>query len=241
MTFPRIDLLVAPPDATDLVLLVHGGQESSREAAGAWRAAILRMWPFAVAARAGAPGAAVGMMRDRYRGWNGPDADPVADLRVVLDRLPARITRVQLVGHSMGGRAVVAVGNHPLVDGVLALAPWLPGGEPLVPMRGPVVFAHGTADRITSPAQTAAYARRLRASGVPVALLSVADDDHTMLRRSPDWNALVRDFAAGTTYKPSLDPDHVDQLPHSKHANNPLRGVLDIARARLTLRIVGQL
>ncbi|MEV6410306.1 alpha/beta fold hydrolase [Kribbella sp. NPDC051718] len=239
MSFPRIDLLVAPADATELILLAHGGEEESREPAGAWRPAILRMWSFVPAARAGAPGAAVGLMRYRYRGWNG--ADPVADLRAVLDRLPARITRVVLIGHSMGGRAIVAAGNHPLVDGVLALAPWLPDGEPLVQLRGPVVFAHGTADRITDPAQTAAYAKRLRASGVPVALLSVAAENHTMLQRSPDWNALVRDFAAGTSYEPSLDSDHVDPLPHSKHADNAVRGVLDIAKARLSLRVVGRL
>jgi pimeloyl-ACP methyl ester carboxylesterase len=235
--FPRVDLLVAPADATELIILAHGGEEDSREPAGAWRAAILRMWPFVRAARSGAPGAAIGLMRYRYRGWNGADADPVADLHAVLDRLPPRITRVVLIGHSMGGRVIVAVGNHPLVDGILALAPWLPDGEPLVPLRGPVVFAHGTADRITDPARTAAYTKRLRASGVPVALLSVADEDHTMLRRSPDWNALVRDFAAGTSYQLSLDSAHIEPLPHSKHADNPLRGVLDIAKARLVLRI----
>jgi dienelactone hydrolase len=139
----------------------------------------------------------------------------------------------------MGGRAVVAVGNHPLVDGVLALAPWLPTGEPLVSLRGPVVFAHGTADRITDPAQTASYAKRLRASGVPVALLSVADENHTMLQRSPDWNALVRDFTAGTTYDLSLDSNRIDPLPHSKHPDSPVRGVLDIAKARLSRRVVG--
>jgi pimeloyl-ACP methyl ester carboxylesterase len=240
VSFPRIDLLVAPADATSLVLLAHGGEEGSREAAGAWRAAILRMWPFAPAARSGAPGAAVGLMRYRYRGWNRADADPVADLRAVLDRLPARITRVVLIGHSMGGRAIVAAGNHPLVDGVLALAPWLPDGEPLVQLRGPVVFAHGTADRITDPAQTAAYAKRLRASGVPVALLSVAGENHTMLQRSPDWNALVRDFVAGTTYELSLDSDRVDPLPRSKHSDSALRGILDIAKARVSLRVVGR-
>jgi predicted esterase len=239
--FPRIDLLVAPPDATDLVLLAHGGQEGSLEPAGDWRAAILRMWSFVPAARRGAPGAAVGLMRYRYRGWNGAEAHPVADLRAVLDRLPSRITRVLLIGHSMGGRVVVAAGNHPLVGGVLGLAPWLPGGEPLVKPHGPIVLAHGTADRITSPAQTAAYAKRLRAAGVPVALLSVAGDGHTMLSRSSDWSALVRDFTAGTTIQPSLDLNRIDELPRTTRSANALRGVLDIARARLGRRVVGHL
>jgi dienelactone hydrolase len=235
VTFPRIDVLKSPADATTLVLLAHGGQENSLAATGAWQAPILRMWPFAAAAIAAAPGAEVGLMRYRYQGWNGAEAHAAVDLRTVLDQLPPRITRVLLVGHSMGGRAVVATGNHPLVAGVLALAPWLPDGEPLVALRGPVVFAHGTADRVTDPAQTASYAKRLRASGVPVALLSVAGETHPMLRRSPDWNALVRDFTAGTSYELSLDSDQVDQLPHSKHSDSTLAGVLDIAKARLRL------
>jgi len=237
VTFPRIDLLVSPPSATDLVLLAHGGSEASLEAPGAWRGAILRMWPLALAAAAGAPGAAVGLVRYRYRGWNGANAHPAADLRTVLDRLPARITRVLLIGHSMGGRAVVAVSNHPLVDGVLALAPWLPISEPLARPRGPVVLAHGADDRITAPALTAAYARRLRASGVPVALVSAADEGHALLRRSADWNALVTDFAAGTTDGLSLDPGRIDQLPHSERPDSTRYGVLDIAKARLRYRI----
>lgn len=234
---PRIDLVVAPRDATGLVLLAHGGQEASVAPAGAWRGAILRMWSFIPAARAGAPGAAIGLMRYRYRGWNGAAADPVADLRAVLDGLPPRITRVLLIGHSLGGRAVIAAGNHPLVQGVLALAPWLPGGEPLVPLHGPVVLAHGTDDRITSPAQTAAYAKRLRASGIPVALFAVEGDNHTMLKRSPDWNTLVRAFTTGTVPGLTLDRDRIDPLPHSKHPDSTRRGVLDITRARLRYRI----
>lgn len=241
MSFPRIDLLVAPPDATDLVVLAHGGTENSLEVPGAWRGPIMRMWPFALAAAAGAPGAAVGLIRYRYRGWNGDDAHPAADLRVVLDRLPPRIARVLLIGHSMGGRAVVAAGNHPLVAGVLAVAPWLPRGEPLVAPRGPVVLAHGTDDRITDPALTAGYARRLRASGVPVALLSVDGETHPMLRRSTDWNALVADFAAGTTYELSTDADHIGELSRSSRTDNALRGLLDVTNARLRLRIVARL
>ncbi|WP_020392651.1 dienelactone hydrolase family protein [Kribbella catacumbae] len=235
MSFPRIDLLVAPPDATELVVLAHGGAENSLEVPGAFRPPILRMWPFARAAAAGAPGAAVGLIRYRYRGWNGADAHPAADLRAVLDKLPPRITRVLLIGHSMGGRAIVAASNHPLVAGVLGLAPWLPSGEPLVAPRGPVVLAHGTDDRVTNPALTADYARRLRASGAPVALLSVDGETHSMLRRSADWNALVAGFTAGTSYEP------MGELPRSSRSDSALRGVVDVAKSRLHLRVVGSL
>ncbi|WBQ06459.1 alpha/beta hydrolase family protein [Kribbella sp. CA-293567] len=240
MTFPRIDLLRSPADATELILLAHGGQEASLAPTGDWRAPILRMWPFASVAISAARGSAVGLMRYRYQGWNGAEAHASTDLRAVLDRLPARITRVLLIGHSMGGRAVVAVSNHPLVDRTLALAPWLPAGEPLVKPQGPVVMAHGTADRVTSPALTAAYAKRLRKAGTPVALIAVDGSDHTMLGRSADWNALVRDFVQGTAGALTTDADHLDQLPRSGRAEAPLHGVLEIAKSRLRRRVVGQ-
>ncbi len=156
-----------------------------------WRGAILRLWPFAEAIRAVLPTVAIGLMRYRYRGWNGDAADAAADLRAVLDELPPVIQRVVLIGHSMGGRAVVAAGDHPRVAGVLALAPWLPDGEPLTALRAPVTFAHGTLDTITDPRATTAYADRLRASGTPVTVYSVAAETHTLLHRPTDWNTLV--------------------------------------------------
>ncbi len=239
---PSIDLLAAPGGATDLVLLAHGGQADSLKDAGDWRVALLRMWPFATAARAAAPDAAVGLMRYRYRGWNGSAASPAVDLRAVLDGLPSRIRRVVLIGHSMGGRAVVAAGNHPLVSGVLALAPWLPPGEPLVPLRGPVVFAHGTLDRITDPRQTAAYSRRLRISGIPVAMLTVDGEKHAMLRRTDDWNSLVHRFttaALGSVDCDALstDPDRSDPLPVWNRGTPLISGVASIAKARFGSRL----
>jgi pimeloyl-ACP methyl ester carboxylesterase len=190
---PGVDLVRHPAGATDLVLLAHGGQEYSHADPHLWRPALLRMWPFAVAARSAAPDAAVGLLRYRLRGWNG-GGDAATDLRTVLDELPPVISRVFLVGHSMGGRAVVAVGDHPRVAGVLALAPWLPAGEPLVAFRAPVTFVHGTDDTMTDPAGTTAYAARLRAAGVTVTTYSLAGEAHAMLRRAGDWDRLVADF-----------------------------------------------
>jgi dienelactone hydrolase len=242
---PGIDLVAAPSGARDLVLLAHGGMENSTAATSSWRAPILRMWPFAAVARKAAPGAAVGLMRFRYRGWNGPAADPAADLRIALDRVSSRFDRVILIGHSMGGRAVVAAGSHSLVDGVLGLAPWLPAGEPLVHLRGPVAFAHGTADRITSPAATASYAKRLRAAGVPVALLTLDGEKHAMLHRAPDWNAIVRRFVTHAV-KPSACPllttaDRTDEVPTTHPGDSAPAAIADIARTRLTLRVVARL
>jgi dienelactone hydrolase len=239
---PGIDLLAAPAGATELVLLAHGGEVDSFKDPHARRPAILRMWPFATTARAAAPRAAVGLVRYRYRGWNGAAASPAADLRTVLDGLPSHIRRVILIGHSMGGRAVVAAGNHPLVSGVLALAPWLPPDEPLVPLRGLVVFAHGTLDRITDPRQTAAYARRLRASGIPVAMLTVEGEKHAMLRRTEDWNTLVHRFVAAVLTSAecealSTDSSRSDPLPIWNRPGSLASGVASIAKARFGSRL----
>lgn len=239
MSLPRIDLLAAPRGASDLVLLAHGGVVDSLDAAGLWRPPILRMWSFALAARSAAPGAAVGLMRYRYRGWNGAEAHPARDLESVLDGLPSTIRRVLLIGHSMGGRAVVAAGNHPLVAGVLGLAPWLPADEPLVPLRGPVVFAHGTDDRITDPRLTAAYADRLRAAGTPVGMFMVEGEKHAMLHRAADWDELVRRFVTA-----ALDPADgealttTDRLPAWHPSGGIASGVRAIAAARLRLRVL---
>jgi pimeloyl-ACP methyl ester carboxylesterase len=248
MSVPGIDLLAAPADASELVLLAHGGVVESLAAPHAWSAPILRMWPFALAARSAAPRAAVGLMRYRYRGWNGGEAHPAADLRTVLDGLPSRIRRVLLVGHSMGGRAVVAAGNHPLVGGVLGLAPWLPAGEPLAKIGGPVVLAHGTLDRITDPALTATYAGRLRDAGVPVALLSVEDEKHAMLHRATDWDELVRRFVQHAFAEPpaprealTTTPDRVDLLPRWNRPTPVPAAVRSIAAARLRLRVTDHL
>jgi predicted esterase len=260
---PGIDLLAAPPSAADLVLLAHGGEVDSLGDPHSWRAPILRMWPFAAVVRDAVPDAAIGLMRYRYRGWNGADAHPAADLRAVLDGLPERIKRVVLIGHSLGGRAVVAAGNHPRVVGVLGLAPWLPADEPIT-MHGlhaaaddngigsavTVVLAHGTDDRVTDPRLTAAYARRLRATGLAVGLVSVEGEKHAMLRRYADWNELVRRFtlhALGERVDsapcPALttEPGRTDLLPRSNRPGGLADGVRDIVTARLQLRVLDHL
>jgi pimeloyl-ACP methyl ester carboxylesterase len=237
MTPPGVDLVWNPVGATELVLLAHGGMEESRASADLWRPPILRMWPFAAAARDAVPTAVVGLMRYRYRGWND-DADPAVDLRAVLDELPPVIRRVVLIGHSMGGRAVVAAGDHPRVAGVLALAPWLPDGEPLTKLRPPVTFAHGTDDTITDPRATTVYADRLRAAGTPVTVYAVTDETHPMLHRATDWNTLVATFTAGALADsvPTAE-DETESLPQYGRRSSLPAAVVSIALARLRLPV----
>ncbi|WP_350281005.1 alpha/beta fold hydrolase [Kribbella sp. HUAS MG21] len=233
MSGPGVDLVRHPARASELVLLVHGGQEHSDADPHLWRPALLRMWPFALAARPVAPSAAIGFLRYRSRGWNGGAA--AADLRVVLDTLLPEISRVLLIGHSMGGRAVVAAGDHPRVAGVLALAPWLPKGEPLVALRPPVTFAHGTADRVTDPATTMAYAGRLRAAGTPVTTYTLHDENHAMLHRAADWNRVVADFVSAARSSSGTAGGSIE-LPLGRRGS-VAAAVAEIALARLRLPI----
>ncbi|MGW6742518.1 hypothetical protein ACWGDX_17655, partial [Streptomyces sp. NPDC055025] len=90
-------------------------------------------------------------LRYRHRGWNR--ADPVDDALAALGEL-RRVhgaVPVVLVGHSTGGRAALRASAHPQVQGVLALAPWLPADEPNDHPRGRrIVLTHGDRDRVTS-------------------------------------------------------------------------------------------
>jgi predicted esterase len=247
---PWVDLIAAHGSATDLVLVAHGGQEHSMDDPHDWRTPLLRMWPFADIARRTAPDAAVGLMRYRYRGWNGSQAHAAADLRAVLDRLPGRITRVALIGHSMGGRAVTRIGDHERVRAVLALAPWLPEDDLLVPLpERVVVLAHGAEDRLTDPRRTVRYATDLRAAGGSVASLSAAGEAHALLRRFGDWNELVRRFvgqslgstADGLTDLLDSDPSRPpDPLPHWTRSRPNAQAIASIAAARFRRPVIGR-
>jgi dienelactone hydrolase len=181
------------------VIVAHGGTEVSSEPVTPFDLAVLRMVPFELAIRHGLRGAAVAVSRPRYRvrGWNGEQASPVADLRAVIDELVTRFgpIPVVLIGHSMGARASFRVAGHPAVTAVAGLAPWLPPTEPVDQLAGRrVLLAHGTADTVTRPAETWAYAERARAI-TTAATIEVLGGEHTMLRRAPLWHRLAVDFS----------------------------------------------
>jgi pimeloyl-ACP methyl ester carboxylesterase len=182
-----------------VVLVAHGGQESSIVPTSALQPAVLRMVPVAAAIRNALRGTSAVVQRPRFtvRGWNGPRASPVADLNRTLDDIAAACGAVPvvLVGHSMGARAAVRAAGHPVVTAVAGLAPWLPPGEPVAQLAGRrVLLAHGAADTITSPAETWAFVERARAV-TPVAAVEVRAGDHPMLRRARLWHALAAEFA----------------------------------------------
>ena len=180
------------------VLVAHGGQSNSTAPVSASQLAVLRMVPIAAAIRQAVSGDGVEVRRPLFkvRGWNGPQASPVADLTAVLEEVCASAPGVPvvLVGHSMGARAAIRVAGHPAVIAVAGLAPWLPPGEPVDQLAGRrVLLAHGTADRTTSPAETWAYAERARAV-CDLTTIEVRGGDHPLLRRALLWHAIAAEF-----------------------------------------------
>lgn len=182
-----------------VVVVAHGGKEVSTEPVTAIQPAVLRMIPVAGAIRRALRGSGAVVVRPRFRlqGWNGAEASPVNDLGHVLDEIRGRFgdVPVVLVGHSMGARAALRAAGHPAVTAVAGLAPWLPSGEPVDQLAGRrILLAHGSADHITSPAQTWDYADRASSVG-QVAALEVLGGDHPMLRRARLWHDIAAEFA----------------------------------------------
>ena len=119
---------------------------------------------------------------------------PVPDARWALDEVRRELgdVPVVLLGHSMGGRTAVAVADDPSVVGVVALAPWLPPGEPVGTLAGKqFAAAHGRSDRITSFRQTRAFCRAAEGVASSVELHDMGRVGHYMFRGIPGWNAFA--------------------------------------------------
>lgn len=206
-------------DATSAVLVLHGGREHGPGATHPFQLAYLRMVDMYAGLRLASKTCAVYLLRHQVRGWNADRAvpSPVGDARWALQRIKASHpdAPIAVLGHSMGGRTAFAVADTPGVVGVCALAPWLPGGEPLPPAAAgqKFVIAHGAADQTTSAAESLDFARRLRARGSHVAYLSQTGGRHALLDDPWLWHrfavrttlGLVADRAAPGAVRRALD------------------------------------
>jgi dienelactone hydrolase len=210
-------------DVRAVVMVVHGGTSVSLRPTSATQLAVLRMIPIAYAIRQAVHGRDVTVLRPRFevRGWNDAQASPVADLNRLLDGLPATFGQVPviLVGHSMGARAALRAGGHPLVTAVAALAPWLPPGEPVAQLAGRrILLAHASGDMVTRPADTWAYAERARQVS-RVTAIEVRGSEHGMVRRAGLWHQLAAEFTRAALGLPAGDQrlrkllDQTDAVP----------------------------
>ena len=192
--------------AEAVVLLLHGGMENHLSRARPFDPSVLRLIPFGRSVvRAGGGRIALASLRYAVRGWNGDRESPLPDARWALDQIDGRFGTVPvgLVGHSMGGRVALRVGDHRTVRSVAALAPWLPRGEPIPALDDrTVLLAHGTADRTTDPQATAQLAVKLREEGVEVEQHEFIGGRHSMLFPAGAWHDMVAEFMVRTLLTP---------------------------------------
>ena len=194
-----LTVLAAPGTTRGVALLLHGGRAHSYERVEARHLSPLRMLTFAHHLhRAGkAHGLAVWSLRNSVRGWNGPERSALKDARWALQQIRAQHpgVPVYLVGHSMGGLTAVSAADDPQVDAVVALAPWLSPESPAAPLTGrKVLIVHGTADRMTSPSQSLAFARRAAGVAASMQYVSLRGTGHFMVRRGWLWHTLATGF-----------------------------------------------
>jgi alpha-beta hydrolase superfamily lysophospholipase len=182
-----------------VALVLHGGKSQSREPVEARHLSPARMVPFAWDLhRAGRKhGLAVWSLRNSVRGWNGPDMSPLQDARWALARIREQHPGVPvfLVGHSMGGLTALCAADHPGVEAVVALAPWL---NPTTPTSGvanrKVLIVHGTTDRWTSASASLLFARRASAEAASMQYVALKGAGHFMLRKIGVWQTLTTGF-----------------------------------------------
>jgi predicted esterase len=193
---PTLTRYDAPTRPRAMAMFLHGGKDRSQAAVTGRSASWRRALSLAMALRTPLHAQAVGLWVLRYRqvGWNGDGAGPIEDARWALDELRQTLGEVPvvLVGHSMGGRTACRVADHELVRGVVALAPWLPTGEPIEALSGRELHAaHGTRDHITRPRDTRAYVERARSVATEASFTDMPGVGHYLLRGVPAWNAFT--------------------------------------------------
>jgi pimeloyl-ACP methyl ester carboxylesterase len=217
--------VAGPRSVRGVALLLHGGRAVSELPVRANHLAVLRMLPFgrALLAAGSEHGLAVARLRFAVRGWNGDVQAPVADARWALDQLAARFrdVPVAMVGHSMGGRTALYAADQANVRAVVGVAPWVEPGDPVEQLAGRrILLAHGSRDRVTSAAASAAYVQRAAAVAASAAYVSVSGDRHAMLRRATVWHELTAGFVIGVLFGQS-----VGRTPRGDTANVLVRAL----------------
>lgn len=198
----RLIAVRVPVEPAGIVLVVHGGgSREDRPAVHPRQVAVLRTIPLArTIARVGTGHLAVFRMLNSTRGWN-PDQSPVDDIAWALTQLEQRFGAelpIGLVGHSLGGRAVILAAGHKGVCSVAALAPWVYPSDGDNDLSGrTIMIIHGDSDKVADPIKSAAMAEGLRRTAT-VCYRTVEGGTHAMLRHRARFDGVAAQFMATT-------------------------------------------
>ncbi|MGY2075678.1 alpha/beta hydrolase [Blastococcus sp. SYSU DS0828] len=211
MTGPVLETRPATGRPRAVALFCHGGTVASVEPPKERALSLVRMRAIEqfVSSAGAERGLTTCLLRYRVAGWNGAAADAYADVRWTLDRIRAEHGElpVVLVGHSMGGRAVLRAGGHDGVAAVCALAPWTPPGEPVGHLRDrTVAILHGRGDRWVPAQLSTDFAVRAQRAGARVARFTITGG-HSMLRSAHRWHAFARDVVLAGAGLAPMRPD----------------------------------
>jgi predicted esterase len=212
VTGARLDTHAARGELRGLALFCHGGTATSVAPPRESALSLVRMRAVEQFVRSSTADRGIGTSLLRYRvaGWNGAAADAYADVRWAIEQLRAQHgaeVPIVLVGHSMGGRAVLRAGGDPQIAAVCGFAPWTPAGEPVDHLRGrTVAILHGRGDRWVPARLSADFALRARQAGASVARFTTPGG-HSMVRGALRWHRFARDIVLGAT---GIEPMRAD-------------------------------
>jgi pimeloyl-ACP methyl ester carboxylesterase len=215
---------------TGVALVLHGGRANSFEPVRSRHLSPSRMIPFAqlLHRRGGASGLAVWSLRNRVRGWNGPEMSALQDARWALGRIREQHpdVPVYLIGHSLGGLVAVCAAEDPQVRAVAALAPWLSTDTPAAAVRGKhLLILHGDLDRWTSPRQSLRFAGRALPLAASVRFVRVRNAGHFMVRKVGLWHGVTASFVLGrfaADTGAAVDPAHLRPAETLLNTGEPL-------------------
>jgi pimeloyl-ACP methyl ester carboxylesterase len=200
MPFATLTWDARPADAGAVAVVLHGGAVDGREPNLPWSHNVARLVPFARSLRSVPGPLAVARVRFRYRGWNGDEQAPLVDGRWALEQVRAAYPDrpVAVVGHSMGGRVALHLGDEPDVRLVVALAPWIEPGDTSPGPWCRTVVLHGDRDVICGLSRSRRLVEQLQLTGRDATLIRIARSDHAMLLRARLWTELATGVTAQT-------------------------------------------